>query len=133
MQPATEALRAKMKEGPRQNGCERSWLAPDRSFSCVSSAACQNYPVRIEETLGQLHLDNDLDLRGRLSERCFSGFMRRCPYRTAAPRLRPLQSPVALISRPPLIVPLTPKMCAPTEKDGRFAVAQDAQEAYANQ
>src|SRR5258708_32762116 len=63
-------------------------------------------------------MDNAFDLRGRLICTVFP-WLRDRFYRTAAPRLRPLQSEVAMTSRPPLTVPLTPRMCAPTDKESR--------------
>ena len=64
----------------------------------------------------QSRVENDLDLDGRFSGPRFSWLIR-VPYRTAAPRLRPLQTAVAMTSLPPFTVPLTPRICAPTDSE----------------
>src|SRR6266567_3757491 len=67
-------------------------------------------------------MENAHSLLYRLTGLRFPGcvFRRmRDSYRTAAPRLRPPQSAVALTSLPLLTVPLTPTRCAPTERDKR--------------
>src|SRR5260370_1262113 len=65
----------------------------------------------------QLQTKNDLDLGEWFTGVRFPAPMRLGLYRTPAPTLRPLHTAVAMTSRPPLTVPRTPRMCAPTENE----------------